>query len=126
MVRPGEDDLGGAELHQAPEVEDGDPIGHVPHDAEIVGDEEVGDLLLCLEFDEQVEDRSLHRHIQRRRRLVANDELRVAREGAGDREPLLEASRQLPRTLAHVSLGEAHRTHQLEHSLLGRTPGRPR
>ena len=41
VVRPVEDDLGRPELHQPPEVEDGDPVGDVADDAEVVRDEEV-------------------------------------------------------------------------------------
>ena len=36
-----------AELHEAPEVEDGDPVGDVAHDAEVVRDEDVRDALLA-------------------------------------------------------------------------------
>ena len=43
VVRPVEDDVSGAELHHAAEVEDGDPVGEVAHDAEVVRDEEVRD-----------------------------------------------------------------------------------
>ena len=45
VVRPGEDGLGGAELHQPAEVEHGDAVGQVAHDAEVVRDEEVRDAL---------------------------------------------------------------------------------
>ena len=43
VVRPVEDDLGRAELHQPAQVEHGDPVGEVAHDAEVVRDEEVRD-----------------------------------------------------------------------------------
>src|SRR5438067_2065269 len=36
MVRAVEDDLGASELHQAAEIEHGDAVGHVAHDAEVV------------------------------------------------------------------------------------------
>ena len=52
--------------------------------------------LLGLELDEQVEDRRLDGDVERRRRLVADDELRVARERARDRDALLEPARELP------------------------------
>ena len=97
MVRAFVDGLGEAELHQPAEVEHGDPVGDVAHDPEVVGDEEVGDLLLRLELDEQVEDRRLDGDVERRGRLVADDELRVAGKRPGDREALLQPARQLPR-----------------------------
>ena len=36
VVRAGEHGLGGAELHDPAQVEDGDPVGQVAHDAEVV------------------------------------------------------------------------------------------
>ena len=48
-----------------------------------------------LQLDEQVEDGRLNRDVERRGRLVADDELRVAGEGARDREPLLEPAGEL-------------------------------
>ena len=91
VVRAVEDDLGRAELHQPPEVEHGDAIREVAHDAEVVRDEEVRRVALRLQLDEQVEDRGLHRDVERRGRLVADDEARLAGERAGDRDALLRA-----------------------------------
>ena len=106
MVRPGEHDLGRPELHQPAEVEDRDPVGEVAHDAEVVRDEEVRDALVALELDEQVEDRRLHRDVERRGRLVADDDPRLAGERARDRDPLLEAARELRRAHRQVALGQ--------------------
>ena len=92
MVRSVEDGLGRAELHQPPEVEDGDPVGDVPNYTEVMRDEQVRDTALGLQLDEEVEDRRLHGDVERRGRLVADHELRVAGEGARDRDPLLEAA----------------------------------
>ena len=44
VVRPVEDRLGRAQLHQPAEVEHGDAVGQVADDAEVVRDEDVGDL----------------------------------------------------------------------------------
>jgi hypothetical protein len=41
-----------------------------------------------LQLAQQVQDLRLHRHIERRGRLVADDQLRAHRERARDREPL--------------------------------------
>ena len=65
MVRTGEDHLRRTELHQPSEIEHRDPVRHVTHDAEIVRNEEVRDAALRLELDEQVQDRRLHRHVER-------------------------------------------------------------
>ena len=47
VMRAVEHDVRRAELHQPAEVEHGDPVGDVAHDAEVVGDEEVRDALLA-------------------------------------------------------------------------------
>ena len=108
VVRTVEDDVGRAELLQPSEVEHGDPIGDVADDAEVVRDEEVRDPLLRLQLDEQVEDRRLHGDVERRRRLVADDELRIAGERPRDRDALLQAARELDRLLRERPLGQAH------------------
>ena len=109
MVRPAEDGLRAPELHQPAEVEHGDAVGEVADDAEVVRDEEVGDAALRLQLDEQVEDRRLHRHVERRGRLVADDELRVAGERPRDRDALLEPAGKLRRPRRDVALCEPHR-----------------
>ena len=56
-----------------------------------------------LQLDEQVEDRGLHGDVERRGRLVADDELRVAGERARDRDALLQAAGELARARAERS-----------------------
>ena len=45
MVGPVEDALRGPDLHQPAEIEHGDAVGEIAHDAEIVGDEDIADLV---------------------------------------------------------------------------------
>jgi len=52
----------------------------VPHDGQIVGDEEVGEVELALKALEQVDDLRLDRDVERRDRLGGHDEVRVERE----------------------------------------------
>ncbi len=106
MMRALEDDVGRPELHHAPEVEHGDAVGDVADDAEVVRDEDVGDAVLGLQLDEQVEDRGLDGDVERGGRLVADDELGVARERARDGHALLEAAGELNRLLRERALGE--------------------
>jgi len=51
--------LGRAQLHQPAEVEDRDPVRHIAHHAEVVGDEQVRNSLFGLQLDEQIVDRRL-------------------------------------------------------------------
>ena len=73
-------------------------------DADVVGDEEVGEPELVLEVVEQVDDLRLDRDVERRDRLVGDDQLRPQRERAGDPDPLALAARELVRE-AVVVLG---------------------
>ena len=68
--------------------------------------------LLGLELDEQVEDRRLDRDVERARRLVADDEPRVAGERARDRDALLEPAGEL--TGFCVSVRSVIRTRDVE------------
>ena len=85
----------------------GDPVGQVADDAEVVGDEQVARPALGLQLGQQVEDRGLDRDVERARRLVGDDDPRVAGERPGDRHALLEAARQLARLEVEVALGQA-------------------
>ena len=71
-----------------PEVHHRDPLRDLPHHGEVVRDEEVGEPALALEVGEQVEHLRLHRHVERRHRLVADDERGLHRERAGDADAL--------------------------------------
>ena len=66
------DDLAGAHHH--------DPVGDIVHHREVVRDEQIGDFELLLQILQQVEDLGLDRDIQRRDRLVADQELGLERQ----------------------------------------------
>ena len=59
---------------------------------------------------DQVEDLRLHGDVERRGRLVGEQQLRPAGQGDGDHHPLAHAARQLVRVLAHPPrrLRDAH------------------
>ena len=59
-------------------------IRDVTHDVEVVSDEDVREPELLLQVLEQVQNLRLHRDVERRYRLVAEDELGVDGERAGD------------------------------------------
>ena len=81
-------------------MHDGDPIGHVGGDAKIVGDEHQPHTFLDLEPLEKVEDLGLHRDIQRRRRLVGDEEVRLQGQSHGDHNALTLAAGKLVGVLA--------------------------
>ncbi len=75
-------------------------------------DEEVGQVELVLEPLHQVDDLRLHRHVERRHRLVADDDLGVERETAGDADALTLTARELVRVTVDVLGVEADHVQQ--------------
>src|ERR1700732_4070261 len=57
----GEEAFGGPNLDQPAEIQHRDSIGQIAHTAEVVGNEQVTDLMLHLQFDQQIENRRLYR-----------------------------------------------------------------
>ena len=100
------------------EVHDHDPVGDVADDVQVVRDEDVGQPEVALEVLEQVEDLRLHGDVERRDRLVADDQLRVDRERAGDADALPLAARELVREAVVVLGVQADDLEQLLHAAL--------
>ena len=84
-----------AQLGHPAEVHDADPVRDVPHDRQVVGDEDVGQAELVLQLLHQVDDLRLHRHVERRDRLVADEHLGVEGDAAGDADALPLAAGEL-------------------------------
>ena len=82
-------------------------------DADVVGDEEVGEAELVLQVGEQVDDLRLDRDVEGGDRLVGDDQLRLQRQGAGDPDPLALAAGELVRVAVVVLGGEADPLEQL-------------
>jgi len=105
-------------LRHLAQVHDGHPVRDVLHDREVVRDEEVGEVELRLQPLQQVDDLRLDGDVQRRDRLVADDEGRVHRQRPRDADALPLAARELVR----VAVGEvgvhAHHPQQLLDALL--------
>src|SRR5919108_1819881 len=74
----------------------------MPHDREVVRDEQIGQAELFTQILEQVDDLRLDRYVERRYRLVADNELRLEREGARDADALALAARHFVR----ITVGE--------------------
>jgi hypothetical protein len=113
MARRAEQFLGRRDLDQAAEIHDADPRRHVAHDREVVADEQVGKPELLLEVAHQVEDLRLHRYVERRGRLVADDELRLRRQRTGDGDALTLAAGEFVRILSAVSRVEPDQAQKL-------------
>ena len=85
------------DLDDPPEVHHGDPVADVADDAQVVGDEQVGQPELALQPLEQVDDLGLDRHVERADRLVGDDQVGLQRERTRDADALALAARELVR-----------------------------
>ena len=81
-------------LDDRPAIEHVDALDDLAHDREIVGDEEVAHPELVAQRREEVEDLRLHGDVERRDGLVADEQARLDRQRAGDRDALPLAARQ--------------------------------
>src|SRR3546814_10869323 len=102
MPRAAEQGARLAPLDEAAKIHDADEVGDVIDYGEIVADEKVSEAQLALEPLHQVQDLRLHRDVERRGRLVANQELRVAGQSAGDGDALALPAGELVRELRAV------------------------
>ena len=91
-------------------------MADVLHHREIVRDEEVGDAEFLLQVDHQVDHLRLHRHVERRDRLVGHDDVRVEGERARDAEPLALTAGEFVRIVAHLRRPQAHAREQGRHA----------
>jgi len=64
-------------LHDAAPVHDGDVVAEMAHEAQVVADEDVRDADPVLQVEEEVHDLGAHRDVERRQRLVQDDDLGI-------------------------------------------------
>ena len=89
--------LGRPDLDDPAEVHDGDAVGDVPRQPEIVRDHEHRQAHLVAQPQQQRQDLAADRGVERGHRLVGDDHRRVQRERAGDDDALALAAGQLVR-----------------------------
>src|SRR3546814_19575384 len=82
-------------------------VGDGPNRGDVVGDEEVGDLSFRLQAHEQLQAAGGHQRVERRGRLVAEDQLRLRRQGPRNADARLLPARQhrgtaVDEALAHI------------------------
>ena len=85
------------DLDDLAEIHDRDAVGDVANDREVVRDEDVRQPEVALQRLEQVDDLRADRDVERRDRLVENDQLRTERQRAGDADALALAAGELVR-----------------------------
>ena len=112
MDRRAEQHFARRDLDDAAAAHDGDAVGHVVDDREIVRDEEIGEAEFAAQIVEEIENLRLHRDVERRDRFIADEQLRSEREGARDADALALAARETMRIAAEEARIEAGRLHQ--------------
>ena len=106
-----------AGLDDPPEVHDGDAVGDVLDDRQVVGDEDQRHAELALEVADEVQDLGLDEHVERRDRLVGDDQVGPERQRRCDRDPLALPARELVRAGSRRGAATARR------SRAARSPG---
>ena len=98
-----------------------DAVGDVGDDPQVVGDEDDRRAEVGLEPPDQLEDLGLDRDVERRRRLVGDQEVGVARERHRDHHPLAHAARELVRVVVDplLRVGDADGAEQLDRPVAG-------
>jgi hypothetical protein len=121
VLRILQDLAGGPRLDDAPAVHHHEVLGTLRGEAEVVRDEDDRGVALGREALEVIEDDLLHRHVERARRLVGDQELRMRRQADADEHALAHTPRELvgelpqpligirePRILEHLDGALAH------------------
>ena len=103
-------------LDDAPVIHHLHGVGHLGDDAEVVGNQHDARLGLCGQGLDQLEDLGLDRDVERRRRLVGNQEPRTARQRHRDHQALALPTRELVWKVVDSLLGirNTYLLHQLE------------
>ena len=114
------------DLEQRARVEHVDAVAHREGDAQVVRDHDQSHATRDLDGLEQREDLALRGHVERRRRLVGDQDLRIAGQGGGDADALAHAPGQLERiALGHAGIADAD-LGEAPHSLVApRGPAEP-
>ena len=94
-------------------------------DGQVVGDEQVGEPELVLQLLEQVDDAGLDAHVERRHRLVEDDELRLDRQRPGDPDALALTAGELVGVAVGVLGRQTDESQQVLDALAGLLPVHP-
>ena len=97
-----------ARLDDEAAVHDGEVLAHEAGDGEVVGDEQQRQVALTAQLVEQAQDGHLRRHVERRRRLVGDQQPRFLGQGDGDGDALAHAAGELVRVALQPVAGVEH------------------
>jgi hypothetical protein len=97
MLRMVEHLVDGTLLDDAALGHHADPVGHLANDAEVVGDEQQRHAVARLQRLQELQDLRLDGDVERRRRLVGDQEVGLVGQRHGDHHALALAARELMR-----------------------------
>ena len=106
------------QLHHFTKVHHGDSVGNVPHNQQIVGDEQIGQTHFILQLVKHIDDLGLNGHVQSGHRLIADHELGLHGQGPGDADALPLTAGEFVGIAVGVLGVQAHLRHQLQNPLL--------
>ena len=109
--------LGGGFFDQLAQIHNGDIVGKMIDNRQVMCDKHVGQSHLLLKLFHQVQNLRLDGHVQGRNRLVADDELGIQRQCPGDTDSLPAAAVQLVGIGVDQTVGKTYDLHQLTHPL---------
>ena len=115
MLRRGEDLLLRRHLDDLAEIHHGNAVRHVLDDRQIVADEQQREAELALQVLQQIDDLRLDGDVERRDRLVADDQFGFGGERPGDADALALAAGEFVRPAAQRVARQAHGVHQRRH-----------
>ena len=115
-----------AELDHAAEIHHRDPVRDVPHQPQVVGDEQDGQAEPRLQLEQQVDDLGLDRDVEGGDQLVGDQALGLDRERAGDADALALAARELVRVAERGVGRQADEVEQLARCGPGSRPAAAR
>ncbi len=95
------------EFHNLSPLHDHDVIGKIADHRQVMRDEDEGEADFTAQLVKKCNNLRLDRHVERRDRFIADDELRLQRQRAGNRDPLPLATGKLMRITAHMFRREA-------------------
>src|SRR5262245_65600780 len=101
MLRIVADRRGLADLDDPSTMHHGNAVAHVADHADVMADDDVAELELVTEIEQQVENLRSKRNIERRGRLIGNDQLRLERDRPGDADALALAPAERMRVAPH-------------------------
>ena len=97
------------------EVHHADAVGEVLDHRQVVGDEQDGDARLLAQLPQQVDDLRLYGHVQRRHRLVGDDQLGLHDDGPGHADALALSAGELVGIAVGVLRQQSNLTQHLQH-----------